>query len=182
MGLGHRGPSVGAFLKIIWHGNRHSTGLQSISARAMASICVHRASQTPPGIAPGHIGSRDDLQEEPQPATHSRQCPIPRFPAIHLTRQSPFYGPPGHIRSRDGINLCPSSDPNPSKQHSRAYRLARWFAGRSSTCHRPATHSRQSPSRTFREIHLAPQSAFQGPPGRITVPGGTKLGSPGPFS
>ena len=32
-------------------------------------------------------------------------------------------------RSRDGIDLCPSSDPNPSGQHSRACRLARWFAG-----------------------------------------------------
>ena len=28
-------------------------------------------------------------------------CPVPRFPAIHLARQSPFYGPPGHIGSRD---------------------------------------------------------------------------------
>ena len=55
---------------------------------------------------------------------------LPRFLAIHLTRQSPFYGPPGHIRSRDGINLCPSSGPNPSRQHSRAHPLARWFAGR----------------------------------------------------
>ena len=148
----------------------------------MASICVHRASRTPPDSTPRHIRSHDGLQEDHRPATHGRAGPAFPFPAIHLTRQSPFYGPPGHIRSRDGINLCPSSDPNPSKQHSRAYRLARWFAGRSSTCHRPATHSRQSPSRTFREIHLAPQSAFQGPPGRITVPGGTKLGSPGPLS
>ena len=115
-----------AFSQIIWHGNRYSTGLQGISARAMASICVHRASQTPPGIAPGHISSRGDLQEEPQPATHSRQCPIPRFPAIHLARQSPFYGPAGHICSRDGIDLCSSSTANPSRQHSRAYRLARW--------------------------------------------------------
>ena len=31
-------------------------------------------------------------------------------------------------------------------------------------------------------IHLAPESAFQGPLGHIPVPGGTKLGSPGPFS
>ena len=35
--------------------------------------------------------------------------------------------------------------------------------------------------RLFPEIHLAPESAFQGPPGHIPVPGGTKLGSPGPF-
>ena len=79
-----------AFLQFIWQGNRHSRGLQGTFARAMASICVHRAQQTPPDIAPRHIRSRDDLQEEPQPATHSRQCPIPRFPAIHLARQSPF--------------------------------------------------------------------------------------------
>ena len=79
-----------AFLQFIWHGNRHSTGLQGISARAMASICVHRAPRTPPDSTPGHICSRGDLQEEPQPATHSRQCPIPRFPANNLARQSPF--------------------------------------------------------------------------------------------
>ena len=36
--------------------------------------------------------------------------------------------------------------------------------------------------RLLPEIHLAPESAFQGPPGYIPVPGGTKLGSPGPFS
>ncbi len=95
----------------------------------MASICVHRATQTPPDSTPGHIRSRDDFQEFGRPATHGPQSPGPHFPAIHLTRQSPFYGPPRHIRSRDGINLCPSSDPNPSRQHSRAYRLARWFAG-----------------------------------------------------
>ena len=52
-----------SFLQIIWQGNRLSRGLQSISARAMASICVHRAQQTPPDISPGHIGSHDGLQE-----------------------------------------------------------------------------------------------------------------------
>ena len=110
------------FLQFIWHGNRHSRGLQGTFARAMASICVHRAPRTPPDSTPGHICSRDDLQEESQPATHSRQCPIPRFPAIHLARQSPFYVPPRHISSRDGIDLCPSSAANPSRQHSRAHR------------------------------------------------------------
>ena len=50
-----------SFMQFIWHGNRHSTGLQGIFARAMAPICVHRAPRTPPDIAPGHIGSRDDL-------------------------------------------------------------------------------------------------------------------------
>ena len=92
-----------AFLKIIWQGNRLSRGLQGTSARAMASICVHRAPRTPPDSAPRHTRSRGDLQEEPQPATHSRQCPIPRFPAIHLARQTPFYVPAGHISSRDGL-------------------------------------------------------------------------------
>ena len=52
-------------------------------------------------------------------------CPGTHFPAIHLARQSPFHGPPRHIRLRDGIDLCPSSDANPSRQHSRAYPLAR---------------------------------------------------------
>ena len=51
------------FLQFIWHGNRHSRGLQGISARAMASICVHRAPRTPPDSTPGHIRSRDDLKE-----------------------------------------------------------------------------------------------------------------------
>ena len=95
----------------------------------MASICVHRAPRTPPYSTPGHIDSRDGLQEDHRPATHGRAGPASPFPAIHLTRQSPFYGPTGHIGLRDGINLCTSSVANPSRQHSRAYRLARWFAG-----------------------------------------------------
>ena len=53
-----------AFLQFIWQGNRHFTGLQGIFARAMASICVHRAPRTPPDSAPGHIRSRDDMQED----------------------------------------------------------------------------------------------------------------------
>ena len=52
-----------AFSQIIWHGNRYSTGLQGISARAVAPICVHRAPRTPLDSAPGHIRSRDDLLE-----------------------------------------------------------------------------------------------------------------------
>ena len=120
------------FLQFILHGNRHSTGLPGTSARAMASICVHRASRTPPDSPPGHIRLRDGLQEDHRPATHGRQSPVrpdqspsPHFREIHLARQSPFYGPPGHIDSRDGVNLCPSSVANPSRQHSRAYPLAR---------------------------------------------------------
>ena len=115
--------------------DRPSTGLQGTSARAMASICVHRAPRTPLDSTPGHIRSRDGLQEDHRPATHGRAGPAFPFPAIHLARQSPFYESPGHIDSRDGINLCPSSVANPSRQHSRAHRLARWFAGRSPTCH-----------------------------------------------
>ena len=114
-----------AFPQFIWHGNRHSRGLQGTSARAMASICVHRAPRTPPYIALGHINSRDVLQEEPQLGIHGCAGPAYPFPANHLARQSPFYGPAGHISSRDGIDLCPSSTANPSRQHSRAYRLAR---------------------------------------------------------
>ena len=48
-----------AFLQFIWQGNRHFTGLQGIFARAMASICVHRAPRTPPDSATRHIRSRD---------------------------------------------------------------------------------------------------------------------------
>ena len=106
---------------------------------------------------------------------------LPHFLAIHLTRQSPFYGTAGHIRSRDGIDLCPSGTANPSRQHSKAHPLARWFAGRSSTCHRPATHSRQSPSRTFREIHLEPGSPFYAGTRHTPGPGDIKLCSPAPF-
>ena len=92
---------------------------------------IHLARQSPFYGPPGHIRSRDGLQEDHRPATHGRAGPASPFHANHLTRQSPFYGPPGHIRSRDGINLCPSSDPNPSRQHSKAHPLARWFARRS---------------------------------------------------
>ena len=49
-----------AFLQFTWHPNRPSRALQGISARAMASICVHRAPRTPPDSAPGHIRSRAD--------------------------------------------------------------------------------------------------------------------------
>ena len=172
----------------------------------MASICVHRAPRTPPDSTPGHISSRDALQEarrtdtdlprkavrarlvprptlscnssdtaiaiprgsrayplarwhrfvsiehrEPlqtslqgtsaramvcrknpdlPPSCHTRPsgpgwCPGPHSSAIHLAGQSPFHGPLGHISSRDGTDLCPSSTANPSRQHSRAHRLAR---------------------------------------------------------
>ena len=83
----------------------------------------------------------------PHTALRARLSLIPRFPAIHLTRQSLFHGPPGHLRSRDGIDLCPSSVANPSRHRSRAYQLARCFAGRWPNCHRTATQGRQSPVR-----------------------------------
>ena len=65
------------FLQFTWHGNRHSRGLQGISARAMAPICVHRAPRTPPDIAPRHIRPRDDLPEALRTATHGRTVPGP---------------------------------------------------------------------------------------------------------
>ena len=54
----HRGD--GYFLQFTWHPNRPSRPLQGTSARAMASICVHRASRTPPDSVLEHIRLRDD--------------------------------------------------------------------------------------------------------------------------
>ena len=63
-----------AFLQFTWHPNRPSRALQGISARAMASICVHRAPRTPPDSPPGHISSRDVIDLCPsRTATPSRQ-------------------------------------------------------------------------------------------------------------
>ena len=94
------------------------TSLQGTSARAM--VCRKIADLT------------QNCHTQP---SEPGWCPVPRFPAIHLSRQSPFYGPTGHIRSRDGIDLCPSSVANPSRHRSKAHRLARWFAGRTPTFH-----------------------------------------------
>ena len=105
------------------------TATHSRAGPASPFPAIHLAPQSPFYGPPEHIRSRDGLQEDHRPATHGRAGPAFPFPAIHLAPQSPFYGPLGHTRSRDGINLCPSSDPNPSRQHSRAYPLARWFAG-----------------------------------------------------
>ena len=44
-----------AFLKFTWHPNRPYRALQGTSARAMTSICVHRAPRTPPDSTPRHI-------------------------------------------------------------------------------------------------------------------------------
>ena len=63
-----------AFLQFILHLNRPSRALQGISARAMASICVHRAPRTPPDSPPGHISSRDVIDLCPsRTANPSRQ-------------------------------------------------------------------------------------------------------------
>ena len=111
----------------------------------------------------------------PHTALRARLSLIPRFPAIHLTRQSPFYRTPRHIGSRDGIDLCPSSDPNPSRQHSRAYQLARWFAGRIPACHTQPSEPGWSPVPRFPAIHLSRQSPFYGPPGHIDSRDGIDL-------
>ena len=97
------------FLQFICHGNRHSTGLQGISARAMASICVHRAPRTPLDSTPGHIDSRDGLQEARRPDTE-----LP------------------HTAVRARLVPCPMLSCNSSVtaiailRASRAYPLARW--------------------------------------------------------
>ena len=75
----------------------------------MASICVHRATPTPPDSTPGHIGSRDDLQEARRPDTE-----LPRTAVIARLVPSPTL-------------TCNSSDkaiglPEPYRAHP----LARW--------------------------------------------------------
>ena len=148
------------FLQFIWHGNRHSTGLQGIFARPMAPICVHRARRTPPDSTPGHIGSRDGLPEARRPATqgpqspvgarshtflqfiwhgnrHSRcfQCIFARAMALICVHRAPRTPPdiaPRHIRPRDDLPEAL----------------------------RTATHGRQRPVPHFPAIHLAWQSPF----------------------
>ena len=143
-----------AFLQIIWHCNRLSRGLQGTSARAM--ICRK-------------------ITEEYRPATHGPQSPVPHFPAIHLAPESAFQGPPGHISSRDGIDLCPSSAANPSRHRSKAHSLARWFAGRTPTCHTRPSEPGWCPVPRFPAIHLTRQSPFYGPPGHIRSRDGIDL-------
>ena len=101
-----------AFLQFTWQGNRRSTGLQGISARAMASICVHRALRTPSDIAPRHIGSRDVLQDARRPDTE-----LPHTALRALTNRLV----PGPTLS------CNSSGTAIAiLRASRAHRLARW--------------------------------------------------------
>ena len=87
-------------------------------ARAMAPICVHRATRTPLDIAPGHIRSRGDLLEDHRPATDLPHKAIRAWLVPRLSRS------------------CNSSDKAIAILRAyRAYRLARWFAGRTPTCH-----------------------------------------------
>ena len=75
----------------------------------MAPVCVHRASRTPPDIAPRHIGSRDGLQEDRRPDTE-----LP------------------HTALRTRLVPCPTLSCNSSVtaiailRAYRAYPLARW--------------------------------------------------------
>ena len=119
------------FLQFIWHGNRHSRGLQGIFARPMAPICVHRAPRTPPDSTPGHIRPRDDLPEARRTATQGPQSPVGARPhtflqfiwhgnrdsrglqgisaramasiCVHRAPRTPPDSTPGHIRSRDDL-------------------------------------------------------------------------------
>ena len=92
-----------AFPQFIWHGNRRSTGLQGISARAMASICVHRAPPTPPDSTPGHIGSRDVLQEDRRPDTElphtALRARLVRRPTLSCNSPGTRIGLPGPSRA-----------------------------------------------------------------------------------
>ena len=56
---------------------------------------------------------------------------------------------------RDGIDLCPSSDPNPFWHRSKAHRLARGFAGSSPTCYTRPSQPGWCPVPHFPAIHLA---------------------------
>ena len=73
----------------------------------------------------GGVGSRDGQGRDAERERDAETVTVPRFPEIHLAPESAFQAPPGHISSRDGIDLCPSSVPNPSRQRSRAHLLAR---------------------------------------------------------
>ena len=162
------------FLQFIWHGNRHSTGLQGTFARAMAPICVHRAPRSPPDSTPGHIDSLDVLQEARRPDTE-----LPHTALRALTNRLV----PGPTLS------CNSSGTAIAiLRASRAHRLARWHrfvsiehreplqtslqgtSARAMFCRQladlpPSCHTRpselgQCPIPRFPAIHLARQSSF----------------------
>ena len=115
----------------IEHREPLQTALQGTSARAMISRKLAELTQ--------------NCHTRPSEPSQTGQSPIPHFPAIHLARQWPFHGPPGHISSRDGTDLCPSSEANPSRHRSKAYRPARRFAGSSPNRHLPAAHGQKRP-------------------------------------
>ena len=75
----------------------------------MATICVHRATRTPPDSAPGHIRSRDVLQEDRRPATE--------LPYTVLTARL-VHGP--------SLSCNSSSKAIAVLRASRAHPLARW--------------------------------------------------------
>ena len=90
----------------------------------MTSICVHRAPRTPPDSTPGHISSRDVLQEARRPDT---DLPRTALTALRALRARLVPSPPLFCNSSDkAIAILRAS---------RAYLLARWFAGRTPTCH-----------------------------------------------
>ena len=135
------------FLQFICHGNRHSRGLQGISARAMASICVHRAPRTPLDSTPGHIDSRDGLQEARRPDTE-----LP------------------HTAVRARLVPCPMLSCNSSVtaiailRASRAYPLARWHRFESIARREPLQTSLQGTSaRAMISRKLIPIIRYIGP-------------------
>ena len=85
------------------------------------AIAIPRDSRAHP-LARWFAGIRPTCHARPSEPGPTLSCNSPCTPIAFLPAYRAY-------RSRDGIDLCPSSDPNPSGQHSRAYRLARWFAG-----------------------------------------------------
>ena len=134
-----------AFLQFIWHDNRHSTGLQGTLARAMASICVHRAPPTPSDSTPGHIRSRDDFQEFGRPATHGPQSLV-RARALaflqftwHGNRHSTgFQGTLARAMAAICVHRAPRTPSDIAPRHIGSRDDFQEFG-------RPATHGPQSP-------------------------------------
>ena len=69
----------------------------------MASICVHRATLTPPDSTPGHIGSRDVLQEDRRPDTElphtALRARLVRRPTLSCNSPGTRIGLPGPYRA-----------------------------------------------------------------------------------
>ena len=81
------------------------------------------------------------------------------------------------VRARPGLSCNSSGSAIAILRAPRAYRFARCLQ----EARRPAAHSPQSPSRTFREIHLEPGSPFYAGTRHTPGPGDIKLCSPAPF-